>query len=275
MHEVGFRGGSADAVDAIRVGEFEGQQLGTGPPALFLHGEDGLLFAQPFLDRLGERFRVFAPLHPGWGSTRPAHLRTLDDLAYAYLDLIERFERPAVVVGTSIGAWLAAEIATKNQANIAALVLVAPVGIKTGGREDRAFVDLWATDPAALRAALYSDPARAPELAALSDDDFLRLATAQEAVTRYAWEPYMHNPQLRSRLHRITVPTLVVGGASDAFVLEPGYAAGFAAAIGPNARTADLKAGHRVEEEAPGPLAETVGRFADEVDQPNEAVTRV
>jgi pimeloyl-ACP methyl ester carboxylesterase len=251
-------------VDAIRSGEFQGQQLGEGPPALFLHGEDGLLFAQPFLARLGEQFEVLAPLHPGWGTARPPHLRTLDDLAYTYLDLIERFEQPAVLIGASIGAWLAAEIATKNQTNIAALVLVAPIGIKTGGRDERAFVDLWATEPAALRAALYADPGKAPQLAHLSDDDFLRLATAQEAVTRYAWEPYMHNPALRSRLHRITVPTLVVSGASDTFVLEPGYVDQFTSAIGPNAQTTVLEAGHRVEEEASEALVDAVVRFAVE-----------
>lgn len=268
-------GGSADAVDAIRVGEFQGQQVGECPPALFLHGEDGLLFAQPFLDRLGERFEVFAPLHPGWGTARPPHMRTLDDLAYAYLDLLERFEQPAVVVGASIGAWLAAEIATKNQTNVAALVLAAPVGIRTGGREERTFVDLWATDPAALRAALYAEPDTAPGLAGLSDEQLVSLATAQEAVTRYGWEPYLHNPALPSRLHRITVPTLVVSGASDGFVLEDGYFDRYAAAIGDNARTAVVEAGHRIEEEAPDALRDTIVAFAAEAGRSVGAVSRV
>jgi len=167
------------------------------------------------------------------------------------------------VIGASIGAWLAAEIATKNQTNIAALVLVAPVGIKTGGREHRAFVDLWATEAEALRNALYANPANAPDLAELGEEDFLTLAVAQEAVTRFAWEPYMHNPQLRSRLHRITVPALVVGGSRDRFVLEEDYCSAYAAAIGTNAETKILGAGHRVEEEAPRLLCDAIAEFVD------------
>jgi pimeloyl-ACP methyl ester carboxylesterase len=256
-------------VDAINGGELQGKQVGEGPPALFLHGEDGLLFAEPFLDRLAERFTVSAPLHPGWGTARAPHVRTLDDVAYGYLDLLESFDAPVVLIGASIGGWLAAEIATKNQTNVAALVLVAPVGIKTGGREDRAFVDIWATDPAALRDALYAEPGRAPSLAGLSDEQFVSLATAQEAVTRYGWEPYLHNPALPSRLHRITVPTLVVSGSADRFVLEDRYFDRFAAFVGDNARTAVLDAGHRVEEEAPDALAEAIGVFA------KEAISRV
>jgi pimeloyl-ACP methyl ester carboxylesterase len=260
-----LKGEAADSVEAMRVGdvEFQVQRLGAGTPALFLHGEDALLFAGPFLEQLGERFEVVAPLHPGWGPSRPSHVRTLDDLAYLYLDLIGQLERPAVVIGASIGAWLAAEIATKNQTNIAALVLVAPVGIKTGGRDERAFVDVWATEPGALRNALYADPANAPNLADLAEEDFLTLAIAQEAVTRFAWEPYMHNPQLRSRLHRITVPTLVVGGSRDRFVLEEDYCSAFAAAIGANAESKVLEAGHRVEEEAPQLLRDAIAEFAD------------
>ena len=32
------------------------------------------------------------------------------------------------------------------------------------------------------------------------------------------WEPWMHNPKLTHRLHRITAPTLFVRGASDGLV---------------------------------------------------------
>jgi pimeloyl-ACP methyl ester carboxylesterase len=252
-------------MEVIQVGtiELRARRQGSGARALFLHGEDGLLFAGPFLDQLAERFEVIAPLHPGWGSPRPAHVQTLDDMAYVYLDLIEQLDQPTLLIGASIGAWLAAEIATKNTTNIAALVLVAPVGIKTGNREERAFVDVWATDPTTLRTALYDDPSNAPDLTALGDEGFLDLAIAQEAVARFAWEPYMHNPRLRSRLYRVSVPTLVVEGSADRFVLEDGYGEAFATAIGANAQTMQLPAGHRVEEEAPQPLRDTIVEFVD------------
>jgi pimeloyl-ACP methyl ester carboxylesterase len=252
------------AAEGVLVGGVELQvwRSGAGPLVLFLHGEDGLLFSGPFLERLAGRFEVMAPSHPGWGSPRPGHVRTLDDIAYIYLDLLAQLERPCVVVGASMGGWLAAEMATKNQSNMAALVLVAPVGLKTGGREDRAFVDLYASSAADVKAALYGDPSRAPDLSGLSDEDFVALATAQEAVTRFGWEPYMHNPQLRYRLPRIAVPTLVVGGGGERFVLESDYYPAFAAAIGSNAEVAVIDgAGHRLEEETPEQLSDVVAGF--------------
>ena len=233
------------------------RRLGSGPPLLFLHGENGLLFCGPLLDRLAEHFSVTAPSHPGWGkSERPAAVTSIDDIAYLYLDMLADSAEPETVVGVSIGAWVAAEMATKNTAAMAALVLAAPVGIKLGGREDRAFLDLYAESPAAVTAALYADPERAKNVLALDDDGFVELARAEEAVARYAWQPYMHNPKLRHRLHRIDVPTLVVGGDSDGFVLEGGYVDAWARLIGDNARSVVIAdAGHRLDEEAPDELA--------------------
>src|SRR5205814_1744825 len=64
---------------------------GAGPPLLFLHGGDYVLQNRPFLDRLAQRFRVVAPRHPGFGaSPRPAWFRSVHDIAYLYLDLIDR-----------------------------------------------------------------------------------------------------------------------------------------------------------------------------------------
>ena len=238
--------------------------LGSGPPLVFLHGEDGLLFNRPLLDRLAERFTVLAPAHPGWGgSPRPPAVTTIDDIAYLYLDFLAALASPVTVVGVSVGAWIAAEAATMNTTNIAALVLAAPVGIKLGGREDRAFVDLYAVSQAEIAHALYGDTSRAKDLKSLDDDGFLELAKAEEAVARYVWQPYMHNPKLPHRLHRIDVPTLVVGGDADRFVLEDGYVNAWAELIGDNASAVTIGgAGHRLDEEAPDELARLVHEFA-------------
>ena len=252
---------SSNEVD-IRGSVVRLERHGAGPTVVFLHGEDGLLFARPFIQALASQFEVVVPLHPGWGSARPAHVRSLDDIAYLYLGLLELLEDRPVLVGTSLGAWLAAEILTKNDGLAAGAVMVAPVGIKTAGREQRSFVDVFASSADEVVAALYSDPSRAPDLTALDDDDFLELVTAQEAVARYAWEPYMHNPQLLSRLGRIRVPALVVGGSEDRFVLEADYCAKFASLVGDGARAVAIAgAGHRVEEEAPEALCELISEF--------------
>ena len=37
----------------------------------------------------------------------------------------------------------------------------------------------------------------------------------REATALFAWSPYMHDPKLAGRLHRIRVPTLFLWGESD------------------------------------------------------------
>jgi pimeloyl-ACP methyl ester carboxylesterase len=256
---------SLEGAERVRVGgaDLRVRRLGQGPPLLFLHGEDGVRFCEPFLALLAEHFEVIAPSHPGWaGSPRPPHIRSLDDIAYLYLDLLETIGTPVALVGASIGGWLAAEMATKSQEWLSCLVLVSPLGVKIGGRLERTFVDLYATAPGAVLASLYGDPARAPDRSGLGDDDFLELAVAQEAVTRYGWEPYLHNPQLPHRLARIRRPTLVVAGSDDRFVLVPSYYKSFTGLIGANAELAIIDGGgHRLEEEVPEALGPAVVGF--------------
>jgi pimeloyl-ACP methyl ester carboxylesterase len=91
----------------------------------------------------------------------------------------------------------------------------------------------------------------------------LELAVAQEAVTRYGWEPYLHNPQLPHRLGRIRRPTLIVGGSMDRFVVAPKYFESFAGFIGDNAELSIIAGGgHRLEEEFPDELGRRMVAFA-------------
>ena len=79
----------------IEIGEvaIEAFTAGNGPPLLFLHGGDYVAQNRPFLDRLAQRFRVIAPRHPGFGrSPRPNWFRTVHDIAYLYLDLLDRLD---------------------------------------------------------------------------------------------------------------------------------------------------------------------------------------
>lgn len=238
------------------------QRYGSGDQILFLHGMDGLLFADPFLQALGKHGEVVAPECPGWGATRrQPHLRSMDDLAYPYLDLLDRIDGRVPLVGTSLGAWLAAEIATKSCAKISCLVLVAPVGLRSGEPTLRNYLDLYASPAEEVTAAMYGSADAVPDLSLLSDADFDYLAVAQEATSYYGWEPYMHNPALLARLHRITVPTLVVAGDSDGFVLNDQNVKLLVDAL-PDAREVTLAGvGHRIEEERPDELAELIADF--------------
>jgi pimeloyl-ACP methyl ester carboxylesterase len=70
----------------------------------------------------------------------------------------------------------------------------------------------------------------------------------------------MYNPQLKRWLRRITVPTLVLWGASDGIV-KPAYGRAYSALI-PGSRFEVIEgAGHHPEIEQADAFAGAVGRF--------------
>jgi pimeloyl-ACP methyl ester carboxylesterase len=233
---------------------------GSGPGLVFLPGMDGTLHCGPFLEELGASFTVHVAALPGWGEApRYPGFRTFDDLSYAVLDLLDELEGPVALVGCSTGAWLAAEAATKSCARLSAVALVSPVGFRHAEPLERSYLDLYAAPPDEVRAAFYGKATAAPDLTTFTDEQFLHLARAQEATAYYAWEPYMHNPSLLSRLHRVTVPTLVVAGDEDGFALRPDHLALLEAELPQRVSTIVLPGvGHRVEEQAPEELARAV-----------------
>ena len=90
----------------------------------------------------------------------------------------------------------------------------------------------------------------------------LEVATAEEAVARYCWSPYMHDPGLRHRLRRIKAPTLVLSGANDRFVLHPDYFETYARLVGEGATHRMIDgAGHSIEEEMPDAVVTFVNDF--------------
>jgi pimeloyl-ACP methyl ester carboxylesterase len=240
-------------------------ERGHGRPILWLHGEEGLDPAGPVLDRLATYGHLLAPSHPGFGhSPEAASVDTVDDLAYLYLDLLaQRGLGDAVVVGCSLGGWIAAEMAVKSTERVARLILVAPLGIKVGDRETRDIPDIFALHPDEVLRLQYYDPARARlDHSALSDDRLTVIARNREATAFYAWEPYFHDPKLRARLHRITVPTLLLWGADDRFVAANYYGAAYQEAI-PGAGLETIpRAGHFPHLEQPEALVERVRAFA-------------
>jgi len=242
-------------------------ERGEGRPLLWLHGEEGLDPRAAFLDRLGAHGQVLAPSHPGFGHSPDAEgIDTVDDLSYLYLDLLAaRDLRDVVVIGASLGGWIAAEMAVKCAGRLGGLVLVAPMGIKVGDRETRDIPDIFALHPDEVAKLTYRDPARAAvDTAALSDDQLTVLARNRESTAQYVWEPYFHNPKLRRRLKRIAVPTMLLWGADDRFVTADYYGAAYREAI-PGARLETVaEAGHFPHLEQPAALAERVGQFLAE-----------
>src|ERR1700751_2906722 len=112
--------GAADSlvVEGTRIDLIE---RGKGRPLLFLHAENGIEPAAAAIEALAKGAHVIAPTHPGFGrSDLPKGMRSVDDLSYFYLDLLDQLElRDLTVAGVSLGAWIAAEIAVKSTARMA------------------------------------------------------------------------------------------------------------------------------------------------------------
>jgi len=241
-------------------------ERGKGRPLLFLHAENGIEPAHAAIDELAKAAHVLAPSHPGFGrSELPKGMHTVDDLSYFYLDLLDQLDlRDVTLVGVAFGAWIAAEIAVKSAARLARLVMANAVGIKLGDRETRDIADIFAlTEPEYLEIA-YCDPnAGRRDYKSLAPAEVAAAARAREATARFAWSPYFHNPRLKSRLHRIRIPTLFLWGAHDRMVGEP-YGRGYCALI-PDARFETIdRAGHFPHQEQPKIFAEKVKAFMEE-----------
>jgi pimeloyl-ACP methyl ester carboxylesterase len=243
--------------------ELELVERGRGAPILYLRGGAGIASDIAFIDLLAKQRRVIAPSHPGFGkSSLPDWLDSVDDIAHIYLELMDRLGLTRTdLVGFSIGGWIAAEIATKVPERLNRLVLIGPVGVKTGKPDKLDIPDVFAMPRDKLDRLLYHDPAKnAADLASMPEDELHIVARNRETLALLTWEPYMHNPKLRHRLHRVNVPTLFLRGASDG-IISAEYLERYAALI-PQARTETIaEAGHLPHVEQPTATAAKVLHF--------------
>src|SRR5882672_8924160 len=121
-------------------------EAGTGRTALVLHGGGGPATVQGIAAHLSAAMHALTPVHPGWdGTARPGWLSSIGDLAGAYLRLLrdEGHHRDVLVVGSSIGGWIGAEMAARDDAGlISGLVLIDSVGVLVDGQPIRDFFAL-------------------------------------------------------------------------------------------------------------------------------------
>ncbi|MFL6934305.1 MAG: alpha/beta fold hydrolase, partial [Xanthobacteraceae bacterium] len=161
----------------------------------------------------------------------------------------------------SIGGWIAADIASKTPQRVRRLVLVAPVGVKVGPPDRLDVPDIFAMPQDKLNRLLFHDPDKhRPDFAAMSEAELTAMVRNRETLALITWEPYMHDPKLKHRLHRVTAPALFIRGASDVLVSAP-YLEAYAALL-PNARVETIaQAGHAPQVEQPAALAAAVLKF--------------
>jgi pimeloyl-ACP methyl ester carboxylesterase len=240
-------------------------EAGQGAPLLWLHGAPGFSPKHEFVDLVAGRRRLIAPSHPGFGkSSLPDWLDSVDDIVHVYLELLDKLDlRQTDVVGTSLGGWIAAEVASKVPERIRKLVLVGPVGVKVGPPDKLDIPDIFAMPQDAVNKLIYHDPERMKvDMSKLSDEELAAMFRNRETLALLVWEPWMHNPKLKHRLHRAAMPALLVRGESDGLVSAE-YLAAYAKLF-PKSRVLTIPgAGHPPQQEQPQALVRAVLEFLD------------
>jgi pimeloyl-ACP methyl ester carboxylesterase len=280
----------------IRTLEVQGRRVnvvdggGDGPPLLFVHGLGGcwqnwLLNLPAFMDS----HRVVALDLPGFGeSEMPSdpisirgYARTLDGVC----DQLG-VENP-VVVGNSMGGFVAAEMALSFSTRVAKLVLVSAAGLSTEYLQREpllAFARVWAA--ATTRAGVRSEPVvRRPRLRRVALQTVVRYPERLSVPLTYelvqgagkdgfipALEALM-GYSFRDRLERIEMPVLIVWGRND--ILVPvGDAARFERLIGANAHKVIFDdTGHLAMLERPSRFNELLAGFIAGEREPEAGIT--
>lgn len=228
---------------------------GTSGTALLLHGGGGPATVLPFADLLADTagMRVLTPVHPGFeGTPRPESVATVRDLATLYLELLdERDLVDVTVIGSSLGGWIAAEIALLPSDRVGRVVLVDAVGLDVPEDPTVRFFDL--TMPEVIERSYYR-----PENARITPNSAQQ---ANLATLRVYGGETMVDPSLHGRLSGATVPALAVWGEADRIV-PPSHGRIFADDMPKGRFELVPEAGHLPQLEAPETLARLIREFA-------------
>ncbi|MDB4985784.1 MAG: putative hydrolase [Myxococcaceae bacterium] len=233
-------------------------QQGAGRPVLVLHGGGGPATVSGLVENLAKTRRVLAATLPGWNATpRPAELTSVAAYADAYAAyLVEQGLTDVTVIGSSVGGWIAAELALRDpERRISGLVIINGAGIEVA---EHPITNISGFTPPQLAKVAYHDPSK---FGAGMPPPTAELLTARRAneqtLLAIAGEPYMCDPTLRARLVEVRTPTLVLWGESDR-VMTADYGRAYAAAIPGAAFELVPEAGHLPQLERP---AETFRRI--------------
>ena len=233
----------------------------SGRPILILHGGGGPQTVAGLAAGLSKA-HVLVPTHPGFaGEPRPEWFDSIDDLAFAYLDLLERLDlRDVLVIGSSMGGWIAAAMALRDTSRLlSGLVLVNAGGIRVDGHP---IADVSSLTPDELLVLSFHNAAAfRVDPATVSPEQVEARAANFRTLYVYDQGQGMGDPKLRRRLGHVRIPVLVVWGESDR-VIDPEYGRAYAQSF-PNARFELIpEAGHLPQIEQPEHLLNLVRKFA-------------
>ena len=211
---------------------------GSGPAVIYLHPA-GPLYWDEFLDRLAENHTVYAPLLPGTTPGDPYAIYKVDsyeELILIYEEVIRKLDlERSVLIGQSMGGMIAGDLAAAYPSMFSRLIMFAPTGL---WREEApvAISDLYRASPDELPGYLFHDPGSpaARAMMALPEDHeqipgaVAYFTWALGCSAKFLWP--IPERGLKRRLHRISVPTLILWGQQDR-VVPVNYAKDFKAGI--------------------------------------------
>ena len=239
---------------------------GSGVPIFYFHGAGGLFGQDPFLDRLAERYQVFAPELPGYGeSSGEELLEDMQDFALHGWDVVRALglSKPHLV-GHSMGGMIAAEMACLAPNDLFKLVLVASAGLWI---PDEPIPDIFSFLPHEFAGYLFHDKAAGEAMLTggldLKDPaalmEFMIGNTKRMGMAGKILFP-IPNRRLSKRLYRLTAATLLVWGKNDRLI-PPIYADRFQAYVPHAQKTIINDAGHMLPYEQTDAFVEAVFGF--------------
>lgn len=247
-----------------KVRVYEG---GSGDELVFLHGAGGVLPDDPFLAALSTRYRVFAPVLPGYEDSEGE--QSLPDMLATTLhgfDVLDALGvRRPVLVGHSLGGMIAAEMAAIAPYEVERLVLIAPAGLWL---DEHPIPDIFAKLPPELPPLLFHDLSKAALMTAGADfgdeawmAEFLVANARRLGMAGKLLFP-IPNRRLCDRLYRVTAKTLLVWGERDQLIV-PAYAERFRELLPGTALTLVPDAGHMVPYEETDAVLDAIGAFLE------------
>lgn len=246
----------------IRV--YEG---GSGAPLVYLHGAGGLFPDDPFVAKLAERYRVHAPILPGYEDSEGAEsMRDMLDFTLHGFDVLDALglDRP-ILVGHSMGGMIAAEMAALNPERVEKLALIAPAGLWL---DEHPIPDIFAKLPFEFPELLFHDVEMGTRLmtAGLDLDDveflknFLIRASRQFGQAGKILFPIPERG-LSERLYRVRARTVIIWGEDDRLIV-PAYAEAFKHHL-PKAELVSIaRAGHMAPIEQPEAVLDAIAKVA-------------
>lgn len=238
---------------------------GKGDPLFFFHGASGLEEWGEVFDELSKNYTVYSPEHPGFGlSDIDDNIDSVEDLAYFYLDMINDLKLENVsLMGSSLGGWLAVEMAIISPHIINKLVLIDAAGVRVEGVK---VPDIFMMKPSELTENAYHSEEIKRELIDSMDEEAeleTEVLKNRMATAHLAWSPYFHNPKILNRIHRVTMPTHIIWGKEDK-IFPVQYGEKYNELIPQSTIEIIEEAGHLPHKEKPEQFLNTVKSFLEQ-----------